>query len=243
MLNKINADIRRVVMQHSIDNPQQEVCGLILRHHSDGLIRAVPTPNVHPDNKTDFAIDFHHYVAASEVNDVIGCYHSHIGDNPHFSLQDIKNARLNGDWWILYHVPTNRFTTYQRGAYVPYVGRAWIWTYQNCFTLFQDFYLHESGHTIDDFYLSSAMDFVRRDVGYTANLPSQGLRQIPSGSDLQRGDLIINYNGCKHPNHCLIVTDPVMSRAIHHCYNELSCEINYSGLQDIHSIWRLRSKV
>jgi hypothetical protein len=224
------------------------------------LIRAVPTPNVHPDNKTDFAISFHNYVAASIHHDVIGCYHSHIGDNPHFSLQDIKNARLNGDWWILYHVPTNRFTTYQRGvyvpyvgrewiwtyqrgAYVPYVGRAWIWTYQNCFTLFQDFYLHEFGHKIDDFYLDNPLAFVRRDVGYTANLPGQGLRQIPSGSDLQRGDLIINYNGCKHPNHCLIVTDPVMSRAIHHCYNELSCEINYSGLQDIHSIWRLRSKV
>jgi proteasome lid subunit RPN8/RPN11 len=236
-MNKINGDIRRVVMQHATDNPQQEVCGLILRQHSDGLIRAVATPNAHPDNTTDFAIAQHQYIAASMQHEVIGCYHSHIGDNPHFSLPDIKSARLNGDWWVLYHVPTNRFTSYRRGAYVPYVGREW--TYQNCFTLFQDFYMHEFNHAIDDFYLANPLDFVRRDVGYTANLPGQGLRQIPSGVALQRGDLIVNYNDCKHPNHCLIVTDPVKQRAIHHCYNALSCEIRYDGLQDVHSIWRL----
>jgi hypothetical protein len=175
----------------------------------------------------------------SQFGEVIGCYHSHIADNPHFSLQDIKQARLTGDLWILYHVPTNRFTTYQRGIHAPYVGREWIWTYQNCFTLFQDFYLTEFNHQIDDFYLDSAMAFMRRDVGYIANLPSQGLRQISRDSELQRGDLLITYNGCKYPNHCMIVTDPTKSRAIHHSMGDLSCEINYDGLQDIHSIWRI----
>lgn len=235
MILKINAEIRRVVTQHALDNLGQEVCGLIVY---PGL-RPKLCKNVHPDISNNFAISQHDYIGASEKGDVIGCYHSHIGDNPHFSLQDIKQANLTGDWWVLYHVPTNRFTTYQKGVFVPYVGREWIWTYQNCFTLFQSFYLHEFNHVIDDFYLDDPRSFFRRDVGYIDNLPAQGLTKIPSGSEIQRGDLLVTFNGCKYPNHCMIVTDPLKSRAIHHSMGDVSTEINYDGLQDIHSIWRL----
>jgi proteasome lid subunit RPN8/RPN11 len=236
---RLTTDLKATISKHALKWPNQEVCGLIVQRPGESP-KAVPCRNDHPQYKTDFAISSHHHIAAYYSGcEVLGCYHSHVNDNPHFSLNDIKQARFKGDWWVLYHLPTNRFTSYQKDIHAPYVGREWIWTYQNCFTLFQDFYQTEFDHKIDDFYLSNPRSFLRQDVGYIDNLPSQGLKQIPLNSELQRGDLLITYNGCRYPNHCMIVTDPKRSRAIHHSMGELSCEINYDGVLDIHSVWRL----
>lgn len=233
----LTTKIRQQIRDHALSDPSREVCGLIIQTHNGfDLLRC---DNHHPEPDKTFLLTQGDYCRALMLGDVVGVYHSHINNNNDFSLDDIKTARQDGLVWVLYHVPTNAYKVYQRDEILPYLGRPWSWVYRNCFTLFQDFYLREFNHVVRDYWLDSPIAYVRRDVGYVDNLPKEGLCQLPGGSNLQYGDLIISYNGSRHPNHCMIVVDSDKNKAIHHTTNCLSSEINYGGLQDLHSFWRL----
>lgn len=223
------------IRDRAVVSPDVEICGLLLR--TPNGITQYPCQNRHNQPDKGFEISADEYAIADQMGEVIGVYHSHIANDRHFSVEDIKAADSENQLWVLYHVPTNRLEQYHPQHPPPYLGREFRYAYQNCYTLMRDFYYQEFEIELPRHYLSSGRSFLTEDVGFLANLPINGFDRVVGTP--RRGDIILTYNGCPYPNHVIVALCD--RNGMHHQAGAMSATVRFDGLPDIHSIWRHRS--
>lgn len=226
------------IRQHAAEFPTQEVCGFLL--DSGQVLRA---HNVHQCPETDFAIWDGQFIAANDRGAIAAIYHSHVNSNDAFSVPDIKACRQVQIPYILCHTPTLRIRVYDPNEIQPYEGREWGWCWNNCFTLFQDYYKRELGVMLPDFYSPYDRSWLREDMGYTRHLPLNGFRRLELNEVIATHDVALMTLGLRYPNHVGVIVDAVQNKILHHCADQPSEITVYAPGNDYwkstHSIWRL----
>ncbi|BAU12889.1 hypothetical protein LEP3755_34220 [Leptolyngbya sp. NIES-3755] len=166
--------------------------------------------------------------------------HSKLDD---FSVQDIKSSRAWKLPSFLLHVPSGIPRYYDPLEVKPLLGREWHWSYQNCYTLAQDYY-RSLGIQLSDFYLESPDEFNDpRFNRFAENVLAQGFRRLRPNEALQESDfLLFNLVGL-NPNHCGVFLAPERNRFLHQLVNRLSKESIYgSEYRNLtHSVYRHRT--
>ena len=234
MIPALTAELKEAIKAHALETPEAECIGLIVRA-DDGQLQAIRSSNTSANSADEAIVTDLDFALASEQGEVIGIYHSHINGNADFSKEDIQVSRQEKLWMVLYHLPTNHWQTYHPDEKFPLIGREWHTHYRNCFWLFKDFCAEVHGITIEDYYFDERRIRVES-AGYVEDLPKYGFTRMPENTTPQKGDIILIYNGCRHPNHCICVTDAQWG--IHHNVDAVSGLIRIDGLPDRHSLWR-----
>lgn len=205
-------------------NPTQEVCGYVL---GDRLIQC---QNLADDPKEEFKLS-----APDEASCV---WHSHVNGTIDFSVADIKASKWESHPYFLYCVGTGRTQYFDPNYTAPYLGREFHWSWQNCYTLFQDYYRKELQIELPDFYLRSPDSYRYESVGYIEELPRHGFRQLSEDETIARNDVILMYMGTAIANHIAIMQDPDKGIILHHLVDRLSGLSTFRRRKDVHSVWR-----
>lgn len=208
-------------------NPTEETCGYIL----DGLV--VQCRNVADDRRNTFKV--------RSPDEATCIWHSHINGSDDFSASDIKASKELEKPYFLYCVGSEITQYFDPTVTAPYLGRTFHWSWQNCYTLFQDYYRQELGIELPDFYLKSPRSFLFGSVGYLEELPKHRFRRLDVDEQPLKNDVVLAYEGTPQPNHVAIVMEPESGKVLHHLRFELSRYTVYNLSQigkNIHSIWR-----
>lgn len=209
--------------------PHEEVCGYILNGE------VVQVPNLVNDPRAGFRVE--HPLSASCV------WHSHIEGDGDFSVEDIKAAKESLTPYFLYCVKTKKTQYFDPNHTPSYLGREFHPNWQNCYTLMQDWYRQELKVELPDYYLRYPNAYEHEDVGYSAELPKNGFREVRDDEEIRRHDVVLMYEGCPYRNHVAIVTNPDKNEIIHHLFGHLSRPgIFGRARRDKAQIWRLRSR-
>lgn len=141
-------------------SPNEEVCALVTE--SDFGVEGIQLcSNESQDKKHYFSINPIDYKLASQMGRIKAVFHSHVNDNPDFSPFDYQQSTgHNLEFW-LYDIKTDSFKTLQptKHKYSKYIGKEFIEGQMDCFSLVRDFYKHELGIDIPNFFSDRAKNF------------------------------------------------------------------------------------
>lgn len=240
----------------AIASPDSEICGLILENsrihpctnsaNADDYKRVFGKDIAEGElpTKSLFKIDEREYAIAEEQGTITGVYHSHVSDDLDFSPQDIQTANLMELPWYLLPIKSGKSQTYVPGKIEPYLNREWHWTWQNCFTLWKDWYQKELGIRINWYFMTAPDAWgSNQSVGYLEHLGEEGFIKLADSEHPKKHDVIVMSVGGKPPNHAAVLIDDRTGTMLHHLSDRPSCTELYDGYwrKHTHSIWRHKS--
>lgn len=224
------------VMEHALENPTQEVCGLIV---NGAVIRGLNVasgkmlmPNGETRDRlpeTDFELDvgtLQIFLDEVERGAKVIIYHSHVKEEADFTASDVAGIYATRQPWLLVHTPTMAIQYLDPTAQEPYEGREWHWAYSNCHTLVRDWLKNEMNFSL--IAPSPQKENAWEDDGWNEMLVN-GDRQFTKITrdfgTLCRGDVLVMKIGPRAiaPNHVAVVVDPVNNLILHHLSDQLSC--------------------
>jgi len=217
-------------------SPYHEICGFVL---DDRIV--YPCQNI-SDNPSEFAvIGANDFAIAASKGEITHHYHSHVNDNPEFSVEDVKTCKSQLRIpWILCHAPTGHIEIFDPNNRPPLIGRHWRWSHQNCYSIVQDYY-KDLGIELEDFYLESPESWKTKSVGYLENIESQGFVRIEKRDQVKNHDLALFWLGrTVAPNHIAVIVDASQNKMLHHVANAISTYAVFSCDKTLHSVWRHR---
>ena len=90
----------------------KEACGLVV-DDGDDFLNIYECFNSAIDNKNNYVISINDFIAAENIGEVVGVYHSHPnGENKGFSQGDMINSNKLDLINFLYEVETDKFYTF-----------------------------------------------------------------------------------------------------------------------------------
>jgi proteasome lid subunit RPN8/RPN11 len=130
--------IKSKIKKHSLEFPNEEVCGFIL--DDNDIFRA---RNVSCLKHKTFSIHPLDYIEAEKENKIAAVYHSH-AKNKNFSEFDKVNSTNHNKIYVMYCLETDEFNVFYPSDYSnKYIGRKFDYKTNNCFSLIFDFYKNE----------------------------------------------------------------------------------------------------
>ena len=109
---------------------------------------------------------------------------------------------------------------------MPYVGRAWVYGINDCYSLTRDFYRREFNIHLDDFERGEDGEWSSDNWNmFGENYESQGFVDIDQPS--QKGDILLMKIDTKWPTHFGVFKGEGL-RLYHHLANRKSEETSYS---------------
>lgn len=220
--------IRSTITALADEYPGIEVGGCVI----DG--KAIQLANLAADPAKAITMDLAGYYHLCQC-----IWHTHTADGRDgFSVEDIKASRQIGIPYLLY-TANKTWHYYDPHEVKPFIGRKWDWVHQNCYDLLRDWVLTTFSYRMNEFYLSSESAWQTEDVGYVANLPSEGFKRIDP-ANLQENDIILMQVETQYPNHVGILVDGPKNLMLHHLAGQLSQQSIYGGhwRKATHSVWR-----
>ncbi len=202
---------KQKISEFAKNNPNQEVCGLIVNHE------AILCKNISAKPENSFVLCPKSYIECSTIGLITAIFHSHINDLEVSSLIDIDVATKHNLPIITYNLKKDSFHIYLPKP-SPYVGRVFELGESDCFTLMRDFYQHELKIGITE--LSNKYSYSRKSDAFL-NYDKLGFRKIDYPEKI--GDLIITKDG--ENNHILIYLGG--NTVLHQPMNAFSLIQNY----------------
>lgn len=175
------------------------------------------------------------YAAAEEQGEPIAICHSHPDAPPEPSAADRTACEASGLPWHILRVDAPdagrepELYTFQPSGYrAPLVGRPFAHGVLDCYSLIRDWYAQERGITLPDFDRRDDWWLAGQDL-YMAHFPDAGFVQLPEGTPLQAGDVILMQIRSPVANHAAIYIDEGYGRMLHHLHGRLSSREVYGG--------------
>jgi proteasome lid subunit RPN8/RPN11 len=242
----VDTKVAESIREFSIAAYPNEACGLIVADGKKAIVRNCRNISERP--REQFLIDPEDYIAAADMGEVIGVWHSHPDRPAQPSEADMAGCEQSElPWYITSvkaqedgpHVVEGPFVFEPSGFEAPYEERPYVFGVYDCYSLVRDYYLREFGislanhRRVDNFWLMGLDYFSDKfsDTGF--------VRLIDIEPEL--GDLFIIQTHYSIPNHVAIYVGGDM--ILHHCKDRLSRKDIYgSSYWDKHTTIHLRHK-
>jgi desampylase len=101
----LSSQARELILAAAASSPSREICGLLLGR-GPMIVEAHPTPNLHPEPETGFAVcDAAHARLQRQARarrlQIVGCFHSHPSGEGGPSETDLLAANEDGFVWLI----------------------------------------------------------------------------------------------------------------------------------------------
>jgi proteasome lid subunit RPN8/RPN11 len=127
--------IKKQIRTHAQENSEQECCGFVFEKEALQCYNRSENPSAH------FSISPRDYLQASRKGEIRGVYHSHIGNNKEFSMEDKQMSHGHNVPYFLYHLPTDNFLCYDpKKEKVVDIDKKFELGKRDCYTLVKDYY-------------------------------------------------------------------------------------------------------
>ena len=207
--------------QHVQECYPQEACGLVI----DSIF--LPMANVAEEPVDSFRMEQGTFLAYENRIDCIVHSHTYISpdkDPRTPSLADLSLAKTTTLPMGIIHTDGNIVSDvlyFNTRVPEPLLDRPYIAGVYDCYTIVRDFLILEYQYFLD--ILPRPHNWEEWDKMYMLNnLDNQGLKKIPSGVELVRGDVLVLRIGSTLPNHVGIYTGN--GKFIHHLNRRVSME-------------------
>jgi proteasome lid subunit RPN8/RPN11 len=211
---ELSEEQKHTIQQHALaeyEAGQLECCGFVLS--SGQILAAQNTASLRDlDPATHFVLDPLTTRQASREG-YAAIYHSHTNGNGNFSESDGAQCKKTNVPWILYDVQHNSWTLIDPSGEADYLGRRFCWGVYDCYSLVRDFYRREFDIIWEDFdrpefYDGNCYFWQKSDFDmFSDHAAAQGMRQIPTGATLKRGDVLLMAMHGGNVNHIGVIYD------------------------------------
>lgn len=186
------------VKAHALRESPNECCGLILRRGD--TTTAKPCANQAAEPSKDFVISAEEHHAALVSGELIGYYHSHIGETAQPSPADLSVCEETELPGLIYSIAQDSFCEFEPSGYVaPLIGRNFSFGVFDCFSLVRDYYRQRLGIELSP--LNRELKDLRLGIeGLPEYCEQNGLFTVDT---YQPHDiLLMQLFRAKLPNHC-----------------------------------------
>lgn len=135
------SSIEKSVISHSESKPNEEVCGLILKHPS-GEVLIEKVQNTHSDKENGFYMPQSLLIKHLISKTILGIYHSHPKSSEKPSVIDVKMSEEICLPYLIYSLKTKKFFLYFPESYEPdeLIGRSYVKGFNECSCIFKDYF-------------------------------------------------------------------------------------------------------
>lgn len=218
-------DIHAAVLAHvqqEYEDGKKEACGLLLETAAG--LHYWPCRNIAKNPQQEFRINPRDRLDAEQAGKVIALVHSHPDDSSRPSAADLTACSRGTVPWVIVGWPSaDHRTVMPASAKLPYEGRQFLHGSVDCYTLVQDYYLHELGIALPE--VEREDRWWERGVSlYVANLETAGFVRVDTP---EKHDGVLMCIGAEVPNHAGIYLGNDM--LLHHMYGKLSRKTTFGG--------------
>ena len=212
-------------LQHAQAEDPRESCGLLVV--VKGRRRYWHCRNLSTD-ADQFILDPQDYAAAEDAGEIVAIIHSHPAMPPVPSAADLAGIERSSLPWYICNPKSGAWSAelLPTGYKPPLVGRPWVWSLMDCWTLTHDWYA-EHGLQLLDWDRPLTPEAFEADPLFDRYWHSAGFRELLEDEPLQAGDALLMAIDNNKLNHVgVYVGDQLI---LHHLRGRLSSRDLYGG--------------
>lgn len=239
----LNPQIKCFIKGHSLEFLKEEVCGLIYFDKTNKKVKAYKCENIAKDKINNFSINPKDYLLVSHLGEILGSYHSQVEKD--FSEFDKMNSENHKITYFMYSKKEDDFYSYYpKNEINKYIGISFEIGVNDCFSLIRNYFYHELGISIQDYYRDSTWIKNSPELFFN-NFEKEGFIGV---SNKYQENILQKYD-------CIFLTYPKVSNfphhvmlylgngtVLHHEMNRLSCVEIYEEMDKKNTSLILRHK-
>lgn len=214
------------IRAHALAEFPRECCGVVIIER--GRERYIPCRNIAETPLEHFVIAARDFADAADIGEVVGIVHSHPNTSAQPSQADRVACEASQLEWFIINVHaegTGEFVSFKPEGYeAGYVGRTYVASILDCYSLIRDYYAREFAIELRDYERRDRW-WERRENLYEKNFKAEGFVKVIDAP--QVGDIFLMQIRAQEPNHGAIYIGD--GEILQHMYQRMSSRDMYDG--------------
>jgi proteasome lid subunit RPN8/RPN11 len=217
---------QKAAVEHALAEAPREACGLVVV--IKGRERYWPCQNLAPTADDFFLLDPADYADAEDAGEVVAVFHSHPKTPATPSDADRLGCTKSGLRWYIVNPGTLAWAEIAPSDYkAPLIGRQWVWSISDCWTLVRDWYKETWDLDLPDWERPLDMDGFTTNPMFDGCWKEAGFVEVPLET-MQVGDAILmSLDGSSGLNHVAVYVGE--QQILHHIRGRLSSRDIFGG--------------